>query len=145
MSFLDNLENAVKSMEARDQQDPLAEQRRRDHQKEARIAAPYAEELKNGPFSAALMNFIADLSFDYRTKVMIAWIDTTLRFEARGHRLELRPTRDGIVAVWLNQKEELRTEPVTEKTNAEKLAREWLATVGPRPKIEPVFEEDEEA
>ena len=142
MSFLDNLENAVKSMEARDQQDPLAEQRRRDHQKEARVAAPFAEELRHGAFSAALMNFIADLSFDYRTKVMIAWIDTTLRFEARDHRLELRPTRDGIVCVWITAKKELRTEPVTAKTNAEKLAREWLATVGPRPKVEPVLDED---
>ncbi len=143
MSFLDNLENAVKSMEARDQQDPLAEQRRREQQNLAKHAAPYAEELRNGKFSAALMNFIADLSFDYRTKVMIAWIDTTLRFEARDHRLELRPTKEGIVSVWLIGREEQRTDPVTEKTNPEKLAREWLATVGPRPKVEPVFEEDE--
>ena len=142
MGFLDNLENAVKSMEAREPPDPLDEQRRRDHQDQARIAAPYAEELRNGPFSAALMNFIADLSFDYRTKVMIAWIDTTLRFEARGHRLELRPTKNGIISVFLNGPEEIRTAPVTAKTNPEKLAREWLATVGPRPKIEPVFEED---
>ena len=142
MGFLDNLENAVKSMEAQDQQDPLAEQRRRDHQKEARIAAPYAEELRNGPFSAALMNFVADLSFDYRTKVLIAWIDTTLRFEARGHRLELRPTADGIVSVFMNGREELRSERVTARTNPEKLAREFLATVGPRPKVEPVFSEN---
>ena len=142
MGFLDNLENAVKSMEAQDQHDPLAEQRRRDHQKEARIAAPYAEELRNGPFSAALMNFVADLSFDYRTKVLVAWIDTTLRFEARGHRLELRPTADGIVSVFMNGREELRTERVTAKTNPEKLAREFLATVGPRPKVEPVFDEN---
>ena len=142
MGFLDNLENAVKSMEARELPDPLAEQRRRDHQNQARIAAPYAEELRTGPFSTALMNFIADLSFDYRTKVMIAWIDTTLRFEARGHRLELRPTKDGIVSVFLTGSEEIRSEPVKAKTNPEKLAREWLATVGPRPKVEPVFDEE---
>jgi hypothetical protein len=143
MGFLDNLENAVKSMEARDQQDPLAEQRRRDQQKEARIAAPHAEELRNGAFSAALMNFITDLSFDYRTKVLIAWIDTTLRFEARGHRLELRPTKEGIVSVFMIGRDEIRTQHVTARTSPEKLAREWLATVGPRPKVEPVFDEDE--
>ncbi len=51
---------------------------------------------------------------------MSATLGTTLRLEAREHRLELGPTPKGVMAYYL-------------KGNAEKLAKKWLDVVGPRP------------
>ena len=95
MSFLDNLENNLKSLESAEQNRDEAERRgraRENERAEALAAAPYAEELKKGPFAAELLKQAARIGFSMRTKVHIAWIGTTLRLEARDRRLELRPT-----------------------------------------------------
>src|SRR5208337_986981 len=104
MSFLDNLENNLKSLESQEEGKDAAErlQRARDSARaSAQAAAPWAEELKKGPFTAELLKQAARIGFSMRTKVHVAWLGTTLRLEARERRLELRPTANGVVAAYL--------------------------------------------
>ena len=130
MSFLDNLENNLKSLEAAEQTQEDAERQRRARQKQlesARAAAPYADALKNGPFTAELMKQAARIGFSLRTKVHFLWLGTTLRLEAKERRLELRPTSDGIVAVYLQDGSEPRQHPLDLQSNPEDLVRNWLS------------------
>src|SRR5579884_1931725 len=113
MGFLDNLENSLKSLESRDERDSQNERHRREAEEQAaRAAAPFAEELKSAPFTQQLMAQATRLGFAQRTKVHIAWLGTTLRLEARERRLELRPTAEGVMAVFVDQGVELRRESV---------------------------------
>src|SRR5215471_15696289 len=130
MSFLDNLENNLKSMESAEQRRDEAERRQRDRtseRAEAMAAAPWAEELKKGPFSAELLKQATRIGFSMRTKVHIAWLGTTLRLEARERRLELRPTPHGLVAAYLENGQPTRTEPVNLAGDPAALVRGWLA------------------
>jgi hypothetical protein len=127
MSFLDNLENNLKALESRDE-GGLDQNRRRDRDRELALAvAPWAERLKREPFAQTLMQQATLAGRPRRTKVNLMWIDTTLRLEARGHRLELRPGRDGIVAVFLHGSEELGHEPVDLAADPQKLVAKWMA------------------
>jgi hypothetical protein len=129
MSFLDNLENNLKSLESSEEAQEDKERQHRARQEEAersRAAAPSADELKNGPFTAELLKQAARIGFSMRTKVHFAWLGTTLRLEAKENRLELRPTASGILAVYLRDGEELRKEPLDLKGSPEVLVRNWL-------------------
>jgi hypothetical protein len=129
MSFLDNLENNLKSLESREEGNESAEQERRARERdraESQAAAPYAEELKKGAFTAELLKQSARVGFEKRTKVHIAWLGSTLRLEARDRRLELRPTAAGVLAVYLENGQEVRTEPLDLEGDAEALLRAWL-------------------
>jgi len=53
-------------------------------------------------------------------------LGSTLRLEARARRLELRPTANGIVAVYLENGQETRTEPLDLSGDPEHLIRQWL-------------------
>ena len=68
-----------------------------------------------------------------RMKVNLAWIETTLRLEARDHRLELRPTPEGVVAVFLRDAEELRRVPVDLAGDPQGLTGEWMAAIDNAP------------
>jgi hypothetical protein len=130
MSFLDNLENNLKSLESREEGNASAEQQRRSRDREraeAQAAAPHAEELKKGPFTAELLKQATRVGFEKRTKVHIAWLGSTLRLEARERRVELRPTASGVQAVYLEDGQETRAEPLDLKGDAEKFIRDWLA------------------
>jgi hypothetical protein len=130
MSFLDNLENTLKSLESSEQGKEDAERAHRARQSEraqAQAAAPFAEQLKHGPFTAELLKQAARVGFGLRTKVHVAWLGTTLRLEARDKRLELRPTPDGIVAGYIENGQETRTEPCDLNGSPELLVRKWLA------------------
>ena len=129
MSFLDNLENNLNSLERAEQaqEDKQRQQRaREEEQANARAAAPYAHELKNSAFTAELLKQAARIGFTMRTKVHLAWLGSTLRLEAREHRLELRPAPEGIRTVYLRGNEEIREEPLDLKSNPEELVRKWL-------------------
>jgi|SRR5436305_862328 len=129
MGFLDNLENSLKNLESSEEgkEDRGRQQRARESQQaQARAAAPFAEELKKGPFTAELLRQATRIGHGQRVKVHIAWLDTTLRLEARERRLELRPTPAGVVAVYLEGDREARTEPLDLQGNAEEFARNWL-------------------
>jgi len=136
MSFLDNLESNLKSMESR-------EERGDHHGRDAKLrdaerartqaSAEYAELLRKGPYAAELLKQAVRLGHGMRTKVHLAWLGTTLRLEARGAKLELRPTGRGIVAAFIENNAEVRTVPVDLAGNPEGLLREWLAVLPPLP------------
>jgi hypothetical protein len=129
MSFLDNLENNLKSLESNEQGKEDAERAHRTREQEratAQAVAPFAEQLKQSPFTAELLKQAARVGFSLRTKVHIAWLGTTLRLEARDKRLELRPTPKGIVAAYLENGQEVRVEPCDLTGSAEDLVRQWL-------------------
>jgi hypothetical protein len=129
MSFLDNLENNLKSLESSEQgrEDKERAQRTREMDR-ARVqsVAPFAEELKKGPYTEELLKQATRVGFSLRTKVNIIWIGTTLRLEAREKRLELRPTPQGIVAAYLENGQETGTQPLDLKGNPGDLVRHWL-------------------
>ena len=131
MSFLDNLENNLKSLESSEQGKDDAERQRRARDRErerVRAAAPFAEELRNSPFTADLLKHATRIGHGMRLKVHIAWLGSTLRLEARECRLELRPTPEGIVAVYLDaHNRETGSGPVDLAGNPETLVRDWLA------------------
>jgi hypothetical protein len=129
MSFLDNLENNLKSLESREEGNESADQQRRARERDraqAQASAPFADELKKGPFTAELLKQSARVGFEKRTKVHVAWLGSTLRLEARDRRLELRPTADGVVAVYLEDGREVRSEPLDLTGSAEAFIRAWL-------------------
>jgi hypothetical protein len=132
VSFLDNLENSLKSLESREERgEQLSRDARQRDAERARVqaSAGYSEQLKKGFYTAELLKQVTRLGYATRTKVQIAWLGANLRLEARGHRLELRPTPEGVVAVFLENNAEVRTAPVDLAGNAEDLAREWLAAI----------------
>jgi len=129
MSFLDNLENNLKSLESQEEGKESAERSRRTRETEraaAQAAAPWAEELKKGAFTAELLKQAARIGFSLRLKVHVAWLGTTLRLEARERRLELRPTAAGIVAAYMEDGAETRSEPLDLKSDPGELLRQWL-------------------
>ena len=150
MSFSDNLENDLKNLEKQDERDPIsmarAQQRKQSQRSAVLASAPHAEKLRNGKFTSGLLTHVTRIGHGLRTKVNIMWMGTTLRLQAREHRLELRPNPDGVTAHFLVDDKEVKKEKVDLSGNPEKLAKEWLDRVGPRPTPEPIpdLEEDEE-
>jgi hypothetical protein len=127
VSFLDNLENNLKALESRDE-GGLDENRRRDADRGRTLAAaPWAERLKREPYAQDLMRQATLAGRPRRLKVNLAWIETTLRLEARGQRLELRPTPSGVVAVFLRETEEVRRQPIDLSSDPQTLTGEWMA------------------
>jgi hypothetical protein len=129
MGFLDNLEDNLKSLESREdaaEGDDRERTRRETERERARAAAPYADRLKNGPFTSELLRHVTRLGFGRRTKVHITWLGSTLRLEARERKLELRPGPAGVTAVFLEDQSEVRSLPVDLEGDPETLAREWL-------------------
>jgi len=132
MSFLDNLENNLKSLESREEGkgDSARQKSARDNQRAAALAAAeYAEALKKGPFTEQLLREATRLGHSMRIKVYCTWLGTALRMEARGRRLELRPTAAGVTAVYMENAREVRTEPVNLNGNPEPFLRAWLAAI----------------
>src|SRR5947209_20030193 len=126
MSFLDDLENNLKSLESSQEskEDQARQQRAREYERaHARAAAPFAEELKKGAYTAELLRQATRVGHSLRVKVHIAWLGATLRLEAREQRLELRPTPAGVVAVYLVGNLETRSSPLDLNGSAEQLVR----------------------
>jgi hypothetical protein len=55
-----------------------------------------------------------------------AWVDSTFRLEAGAQKLELRPTPDGVRAVFIEDGIEKKNDPADLSGDAEVLARRWL-------------------
>jgi hypothetical protein len=131
MSFLDNLENNLKSLESQEEGKEAAERAQRAREAEkasAKAAAPWAEELKKGPFTIELLKQAARIGFSLRLKVHVAWLGTTLRLEARDRRMELRPTAAGVLAAYLENGVETRSEPLDLGGDPGELVRRWLGS-----------------
>lgn len=130
MGFLDNLEDNLKSMESRDERDPRENARRREAERASSAAVqPWADQLKASPFTQALLEHATLAGHQQRAKVYIAWIGKNLRLDLREHRLELRPTPEGITAVYAVGGEERRTEPVDLNSDPAALVARWLESM----------------
>jgi hypothetical protein len=127
MSFLDNLENTLKTLEGREERDPNERKRRDAEQEQARAAGPFAEKLRTGRYTQELLGLATQAGYRQRTKVHIAWLGTTLRLEAREKKLDLRPTPQGVFAAFLEGNSEVRTQPIDlEIDRPEDLVEAWL-------------------
>jgi hypothetical protein len=140
MSFLDNLENSLKNLESREERDPGEQRRKEDEQSRARAAAPWAEQLKTSPYTQQLFEHAAIAGHRIRTKIYMAWIDSTLRLEAKGRRLELAPTPGGITAAMIEEDGTSRTEPLDLAGKPEDLLDRWLS-LAPSKRTESSHEE----
>src|SRR5579871_2485341 len=135
MSFLDNLENNLKSLESRDESAGAGDRRRNRDRAEAIAAAPWAERLRKEPFAQKLMQQATIAGRQRRIKVNLMWIDTALRLEARTSRLELRPGAKGITAVLMHGAEEVRRLPVDLAADPQALVTKWMADVDEQMRI----------
>jgi len=136
MSFLDNLESNLKSMESREErggQNSRDAQSRDSERARVQASAAYAELLRKGPYAAELLRQATRLGHAMRTKIHLAWLGTTLRLEARACKLELRPTPEGVIAAFIQNNAEVRSAPVDLAGDPENLARAWLASLPPAP------------
>ena len=144
MSFLDNLENNLKTLESQEDSrgEALRQEQARAQQKAAAAAAQsFAEELKKGPYTAELLKQSTRVGHSLRTKIHVAWLGSNLRLEARDRRLELRPTGNGVTAVYLENARELRSEPLDLKGSPEAFLRQWLdGLAAPAPELPPADE-----
>jgi hypothetical protein len=130
MSFLDNLENDLKALESRTEKDPEALAREAAARESARAVAleiaPHAEALRNGPFKDGLLTACRDIGHRRRILVRPVWVDSTLRLEAGTKKLELRPTPNGVLAVFFDGARELESTPVDLSSDPAKVAEKWL-------------------
>lgn len=129
MSFLDDLENNLKSLESQEEGKESAERehRQRENQRANALAVgPFAEQLKEGPYTAELLKQAARVGHSLRVMVRATWLGATLRLEARDRKLELRPTPAGITAVYLENNREVSSQPLDLNGNPEQLLRAWL-------------------
>lgn len=133
MSFLDNLENTLNRMERGSEEEDSAHDAaaRAKEVNAARAAAPHAEALKKSPWTNDLLTQAVTIGHGKRVRVGMTWIGTSLRLDAREHRLELRPVPEGIQAVFLIDGEEKGRRMVDLNGDAGALAREWLGSIGP--------------
>jgi len=126
MDFLDNLENSLKNLEARQERDPNADKKRGEERARTLATAPWAEQLKSSPFTQTLLEKAAAAGHRLRTKIYVAWLDTTLRFEARGRKLDLEPTPEGITANFLEPNGETSRKNIDLNGDPEDLLQTWL-------------------
>jgi hypothetical protein len=126
MSFLDNLEDNLKSLESQEEKDPAEQERREEKRNLALAAAPWAERLKAAPFTQALFEQATITGRRLRTKVYMSWFDNVLSLQARDRKLELRPTPKGIWAAFIEADRTERTKPLDLKSDPAALIREWL-------------------
>ncbi|HOK45395.1 MAG TPA: hypothetical protein PLA43_16245 [Bryobacteraceae bacterium] len=134
MSFLDNLEDNLKAFEGSEGLSSAEQEaRRRERERQQALqAAPYVERLKSASYTDPLFTEAARAGHKVRTKVDITWVGTTLRLQARERRLELRPTPEGVVAVFLQDSKELRSVPVDLDRNPAPLIHELLGLTEPK-------------
>ena len=126
MSFLDNLENNLKSLENREEQDPAEHQRRQEKRSLALATAPWAAKLKESPFTQQLFEQATLAGHRLRTKVYMSWLDDVLSLQAKERKLELRPSPNGIIAAFIEADREERTQPLDLAGDPAALLKQWL-------------------
>jgi len=126
MSFLDNLESNLNSLERAQENSGDDRRRQEEERAAAAAAAPWAHKLKESRYAKQLLDEATAAGHRRRMKVYIAWLGQTLRLEARERRLELRPTAEGVRAVFLENGTEVQSRAVDLDGDAAELVREWL-------------------
>ena len=121
-------------MESLEEIDPEALKRqqaqRAAERSEALRRAPFELALKESAFAGDLIAACRRLGHAKRSMVRPTWLDSMLRLEARidgvDQRLELRPTGDGVHAVFLREGEEVSSEAVDLNASAAELAARYI-------------------
>ena len=129
MSYLDNLESSLKSLENNQERGADVQrdmQHRATEKARALAAAPHADALKNGAFTNDLLAHATRIGFSQRFKVQPVWLGNVLRLQARERRLELRPTPEGVRAVYFTDDQETGSELIDLSSSAEEFAKRWL-------------------
>ena len=132
MGFLDNLENSLEALESGEER--RGEQRAqelaaREAERQAALkSAPHAAALRSSAFIEGLLTACRTVGHRLRVFVQFTWIGDTLRLDAKSKRLELQPTAEGNVAVFLEDGEEVRRVPLDLSGDPNALAEEWLKT-----------------
>src|SRR5260370_23940306 len=126
MSYSDNLENNLKALESQQERDPNEHLKRQEQRNRVLAVAPWGEKLKESSFTEDVMVYATRAAFGVRAKCHITWLQTTLRLEVREKRLELRPTPDGILAAFLENGSEVRSEPLDLAGNSQELVKPSL-------------------
>ena len=130
VSFLDNLENNLKALEGREEKDPaqlVREQQQKDAERAAEMErAPHVQALRTSAFTNELLTHCRVIGHGMRTLVQFDWVGEVLRLDAKQKRLELRPTKSGIDAVFLVDLQEQSREALDLTSSAEAFARRWL-------------------
>jgi hypothetical protein len=116
----------LKNLEAREERDVHAEKRRDEERARTLAAGPWAEQLKSSGFTQNLLEHAAVAGHRLRTKIYVAWLDTTLRLEAKGRKLDLEPTPEGVQANFLEPDGQMKRRPLDLSSDPEDLLREWL-------------------
>jgi hypothetical protein len=129
MSFLDSLENNLKALEGSETSGSDEHKRRESERKRSAAAGPWAEQLKSSPYTQALFQQATRAGYHIRTKINFVWIGNTLRLEARRHRLELRPTAEGILAVYVKGSDESNQQMIDLAGKPESILTGWIAMV----------------
>jgi hypothetical protein len=128
MGFLDNLENSLKSLESREERDPNEQKRRDANRARELAAAPWAEQLKNSPFTQQLYHEATVTGHRLRTKIYMSWLGDSLRLQARDRQLALRPTPQGIVAEFFEPDGSSALEDLNLEGSPLALLQRWLGT-----------------
>ncbi len=128
MGFLDNLESSLKNLESQEERDPAQAQRRQDDRARTIAAAPWAIRLKESEYVKSLFDKAAVRGHRLRTKVYMVWFDSTLRLEARGRVLELKPKTDGVVAEYADAQGNAVQEKVNLDSDPDQLLEHWIGS-----------------
>lgn len=130
MGFLDNLENSLEALESGEErrgEDRAQQLAAREEARQAALrAAPHATALKTSPFVEQFLTACRTVGHGLRIFVQFTWVGDTLRLDAKTKRLELIPTAGGNVAVYLEDGQEVRREPLDLESDPAALAERWL-------------------
>src|SRR3954447_18008920 len=129
MDFLDNLENSLKNLEQQQERDPNAAARQMEARRVAREIAPWADALKKSAYVQKLFEKAAVAGHRLRSKIYIAWLENTLRLEARGRACEIRPTSTGIQYEFVSPDGATITQPLDLSSDPDLLLASWLGAV----------------
>lgn len=130
MGFLDNLENSLEALESGEErrgEERAQELATRELNRQAALqSAPHAAALRSSAFVEGLLTACRTVGHRLRVFVQFTWIGDTLRLDARSKRLELQPTSEGNVAVFLEDGKEVQRMPLDLSGDPNELAERWL-------------------
>jgi hypothetical protein len=126
MDFLDNLENSLKNFEQQQERDSDAVARQMEARRRAGEIAPWADALKKSAYVQSLFEKAAVAGHRLRSKIYIAWLENTLRLEAKGRWCEIRPTSTGIQYEFVSPEGGTVTEALDLSSDPDLLLARWL-------------------
>jgi len=126
MDFLDNLENSLKNLEQQQERDPNAAARQMEARRLASEIAPWADALKKSAYVQSLFEKAAVAGHRLRSKIYMAWLENTLRLEAKGRWCEIRPTASGIQYEFVSADGSTLAEPLDLSSDPDTLLGRWL-------------------